>query len=825
MKKNKETSRNREAVLQMPLSCVTDHAHPYRLMVRFQGRPPSNTVNVSLSLRREGHPDRVISRTARLDIRSAAADPPPDISITVDTAPLAEGRYTGRLDVQAGRMKHSWQVSFHRLASPRPPQFPFGIYALPATEDIRKLESMLEEIRSARFNLICQHLAGVREKDVPVLDAAAIRGILFCPSHNLRMKPAPQQLRAVLVCGGTERETEAACLNRPQVRELAADDLSRAMKEYAAHAGFSGLAYYGDDLFLPAVYEDGRAWIACRCAFCRRQFATLHGVEPPADTAERRGVIPASDPWLVWMRHRCEKTYGDFVRNVERAAKTVAPAVRMGLCHGWPDNPFSSIVTGIYGPLTQLESSVSSYAYPFLRSPSCDFICHYEIARMNNRNKDVWMLGLFGADATMAPPWHITQNYWNMLAAGYKFIAFFSWWDYERAMEKNDPEESRRALNALEAIRRCGLHKDWILPAAMHWEDENAQCAMLYSFTTESSDVWPRHRGNTHSREVCRLYRAALKRHLPMKIICEEEIRAGILRNFSVLCLHDVRALPDDIVALIQQWVERGGLLFTDSDPLYMDPWHPSGRIYFRGAIPASPETMVEIMRDRFPPSVTVSSADVIARVFVAGETRYVVLVNNYADRYFGFDYSYDSTARNHALAALCRSEPVSASVAFSGPEYYVYDAAAGQLLGTTSQTLAFDFEPAWGKALALIPSREAVLRVRGLDHVHAGATVSYAVEMTERSGRILRGAFAVRAAVSTPSGRESPCSAWFGLRNGVGEFLLPIGVNDETGSWKIRFEGGFPRSAVELTLAVHEPAAEPRILAVSAAPPQDSRP
>ncbi len=60
-----------------------------------------------------------------------------------------------------------------------------------------------------------------------------------------------------------------------------------------------------------------------------------------------------------------------------------------------------------------------------------------------------------------------------------------------------------------------------------------------------------------------------------------------------------------------------------------------------------------------------------------------------------------------------------------------------------------------------------------------------------------------IQAQVQSPAGRVSPYSGYFAITDGVGEFVLPLGVNVETGRWQVQFTGGFPRTTVELDLNV----------------------
>lgn len=764
------------------------------------------TLGCTLHRAEPGLDGTVIEEAVEVPLHADAGGEPGRVQARIDAAGLAEGEYTGELALNVGEERRSWPIAFFRVPEPVPPEFPFGLYAVPGKT--AQQDEVLKKLKAAGINLICEHMYGL-EGHRGVLDRCARFGLRFRPSMRFwdaGHKKWPEDSLAVLSDGSQARRLP--CLNSPALRKSAATNVAGRLREYAEHPAFSGTVYFGDDLFLDAQFKEGRAFISCYCERCKADYKRATGQEPPITTEQKLGVVAEDDPWLRWMQYRCRQNYAGFIRAIEAVKDEVAPGTKIGLCHGWPDNPFTSVATGLYAPRTQPTDVVSSYCYPFLRSPASDFIGHHEIAKMGNREKEVWMLGLFAADNTVAPTWQVYQNYWNMLAAGYKSMAFFSWWDYAKIMERDDEKQKERAAIALDALTRCGDHKDWILPCALNWDTPEAPNAVLYSFTTEAFDITPVNYGHRHLKEVFRLYRLALAKQLPLKIISEEEVRNGMLDQFEAVCLHDVRALPGDVKVVIQKYADKGKTVLLDNDLLYTDGWHPQVRVQIKGALEASPETMIAMLSDRTQRPLEVSNPDVTIRHFVSGDADYFVFVNNYADRYCGMGYSYGDPEENYRRAALVRDEPVEAEVRLNAKGRYLFDLSTGQPAGRTDAPLKLQLEPSWGRVLVSLPTSTAQLRVDAPRSARQGETVSCELEMLDANGRRLPGAFTVKATVETPSGRRSRYSTFLGIRDGIGRFALPLGVNDETGTWKLTFEGGFPRQSLKLDLEVKDAAA-----------------
>lgn len=797
-----------DVTLTCPPSDLVGRDGCYAVKIAFARPPNKETGTIRLKLKRctPGLEAEAIEGALVVTARNRK---PRELEVRVDAADLADGEYAGELTFEAGDSKRSWPVSFFRMPDYRKPGIPFGIYAVPYPGDQPGMDATLALIRKTGLDLLCMHMNGIKQ-DRAFLDRAARFGLSFCPSSNMNHRDDastiewPDALKIKFAPGAPSVEKAPACFNQPEVRRQAADSFAGMLRQYKAHPAFSGLVYYGDDLFMHPQNTMGKAWISCYCPRCREDFKKRFGFEPPFTTEARHTVVPANDQWLAWMQYRCRDVYGGFIEALMASKNAVDPAIQLGLCHGWPDNPFTSVATGIYTPLSQKATDVvSSYCYPFLRAPASDFICHYEFGKMNNRDKDVWMLGLFLSDGILTPDWEITQNYWNMLAAGYKFIAFFSWWNYTGDMNNPSEERRRQTSHALDLLARCGAHKDWILPAARHWQDTPARTAALYSFTTEACDIEPHNRNHRHMKELCRLYRNALAKQVQMNLLCEEEICAGILDRYDALCLHDVRALADDVHARIQAFANKGKLVLVDPDYLYADGWHPNMQVSVRGAIELTSESMAQVLADRFPASFQVSNPDVTTRRFTSGVGEYYVFVNNFPDRYHGMTYWYGEKQENYKRAALVRSEPAEASVTFKGKRRFLFDMTNGKRIGNTAKPMELKLEPAWGRVIMALPVASVRLEIDGPASITQGQEAHFKLRAVDGKGKTIDAAFAARVTIHSPSGRPSRLNGYIDLKAGKTDFVLPTGCNEEPGDWRLVFEGGSPRRTVNRKLRI----------------------
>ena len=775
-----------------PASELATTAHPY--IVTLDNLDGIRT-EVGVELLRIDEPvSTPLRETLVLEAGAMCAD------LVIDAARLGEGEYAGVLTVTAGTHTEQTSFRFYRLPEPIDTEFPFGIYAVPFPKETSEIEAVLDAVKATGINVICQHMSGMGA-DGPALDLAARRGIRFMPSDNLGGAGVAREeaLLDRLNVPDPPEEKRWLCFNRPEVRAGAADAFARHLAEFRAHPGFSGLVYYGDDLFMRIRHRGDQVHLSCYCDHCRADFAARTGQEPPLTTPLREGTVPTDDIWLQWMRYRCGDVFGGFIKQIDDARARVDPSVQMGMIHGFPQQPFSYIGTGIYSPLSMPTPAISSYAYPYMRSPRADLICHYEIGKMGNRDKDVWMLGAFNSNCTLYPAWQVYQNYWNMLAAGYKFIGFFSWWDIAHAITRGEHE---RVQDELDALTRCGQHKDWVLPIAKHWEVPPAPFALLYSFTTEAFDLAPTNRGYIHTERVLACHRDALRQQVPLEIICEEEIVDGILDRYQAVCLCDARALPDTVHRALEAYIINGGTVLQESDLHSYYFGYP--KLIIHGAREMSAESMIAVLRDRVQPSAAVTGEHITARRFTAGTVDYHVFVNSFTDRYWGTHFRYDSPEANYDSIAVVRDEPAAGIVRFADGGRWLFDLATGEAMGSTNALLTLELEPSWGCALAALPCRSAVVTVHGDTQVRQGTCAHLRLEMRNEHDRCIAGAFSVRVALTSPSGQPYHWGGFLSIADGRRDIALPIGVNDEIGDWLLTIEGGFPRVTITRVIRVN---------------------
>ena len=789
--------------IKLPSSDVVDSRTPYRLELSLDETVAGAAAEVLVEIQSR---DSVTATRepvrGELKMPPSATQGPGKMNVLLDASSLADGEYAGKVILRSGARTVEKAIAFFRMAENSPDHRVLGIYAMDIPA-LPALDASLGKLHEMGITVLAPHAFGLQGGNLRLMDRAARFGMRVQPALHLWRKDDRHGPEADFSIDGAGETHKAGCRNRPGTRKRLAEIMGSFLREHLQHPTFSGTIYTGDDCFLPGSFSEGKADVSCYCDYCLKDFREATDLVAPKAATATGAIVGTGDPWLRWMRYRCETNYGGFVKALEAMKDSIDPGVRIGLAHGAPDNPFVTVSTGLYGPLTQQTDVVSSYCYPFLRSPVSDLICHYEIGRMGNREKPVWMLGIFSADNTVVPGWQVRLNYWNMLAAGYQRMALFSWYQFWPRYSDKNYRGRARLVQGVEALSRCGAHKDWILPAAQHWARSRAPFAMLYSFTTEAYDVSPEHRGNLHSKRICEFYRLALRYQLPLDVICEEEIREGILGDYEAVCLHDVRRMPNDVHRVMSKYAKMGERVLVDPDYRYTDAWHPNEVVQIEGALAMAPETMVAVLSDRMDRPVTVSGTDIIVRRFESSDLEYYVFVNAYTDRYSGMYYSYRDAAANHEKAALVRDEPASAEVRFAAGGRWLFDMYTGEPVGKTDAPLTLSLEPSWGRVLVALPNPRAELKGTVPQSAKQGDTVACELEMLDAEGKRLKGAFVAKVTVKSPSGQISRCSDYVGLHDGLGEFRLPLGVNAEVGKWEVVVEGGFPRRAARHTVAV----------------------
>ena len=272
----------------------------------------------------------------------------------------------------------------------------------------------------------------------------------------------------------------------------------------------------------------------------------------------------------------------------------------------------------------------------------------------------------------------------------------------------------------------------------------------------------------------------------------QEAIRGGILEQIDALCLYDVRALPDDVNKLLEDWAAKGGKLYV----------HNEGSLKPKGSVSMSMETMIAVIGDNTPRPLF-DNRDITVRELASGDARYYVFINNYTDRYWGLVHHYGKPGNNYRDLELVRNKPASTTVTFPEKDRWLFDMSTGEALGSTNDAFGLDLEPSWGRAIIALPVKAAKLNIAGPDAVKQGETATWAVKVLGSKDEPVPGAFTVKATIITPSGRTSRYSCPLGIQNGAGELRLPIGANDEPGTWRLTFEGGFPRTKVTRKLKV----------------------
>ncbi|MDD2708658.1 MAG: glutamine amidotransferase [Verrucomicrobiae bacterium] len=290
-------------------------------------------------------------------------------------------------------------------------------------------------------------------------------------------------------------------------------------------------------------------------------------------------------------------------------------------------------------------------------------------------------------------------------------------------------------------------------------------------------------------------------------MIFEEQIVEDTLGNYNLLFIPTARYIPDNVMARIKSWVEKGGLLIVVEGAATHNEFQEevktlSSILTAGGGISACGKGKTLLLTEQnadllagfagqVETLVAKSSTDgVTVRLFDAGNrnAHYLCMANHNR-------YAVKSTIQTGLSRKTC----------------FVYDLVTREELKIAGNSkgmleIPVELDELWGKAIAILPSKPAKLKISisGKECV-LGGKLDYQLELFDQAGRRLAVNLPVDIEIIGPDGRKNnDYSAMHVIKEGVFKKQLVFADNDLPGKWIFRAKAGLLEGAFEAAFNVN---------------------
>jgi len=701
----------------------------------------------------------------------------PLLKVALTTAHLLPGQY--RLVASAGIDRREKTIE---IVPRRPPMYPFGVYGY-ASSSKSPPEHHWRALRDLAANgttVVGGYSNWMPRATLDALLEEVLRlGMTYVTKISLYFNWGGGEERAVCADGAHPKAygKEIWCLGNPRTRAVARDGVKAQLELVRHHPAFSGRAYFGDDVLM---FTHGGS-LSCYCDVCREGFKKLTGLEPPKRTAEElakvRGIIPDDDPWLRWMRYRCEQVMAGYQRAIIEGKNELAPEVLMGPMHGriWQIN---------YGFTPESELSVtdlaSFYHYPYAgwhrdRHPS-EQLFYCELARLGGRQKEVWVTPQAFDDT--GRPYGVSAAYvrnqaWYLLAGAARGITYFTF-----SMEA--PQCLGGNREALAAYRRMAALCRRIGPLLSRWERQPSRVALLVSFATNAYDVMePHDETDRHLIRAQHAYLTLLRAGIHPEVVTEDAIRRGELSRYGVLLLVDCRVLSRSAAEGIAAFARAGGhVLVDDLSSVAIEGAREIGgnlsagyapRKEDRAAIAGATELArrLDLLKLSGDEPMGLSGSDEVIAV-----PMHCVASRPPTGRQPGHLVLINTDLNNQRTVKVAR------------PDGYLYDLNKSRMLSARGEAASITLAPGDGAILAICPESIASVGAILPSAAVRGERFSLRVELNDSKGKALAAPCVVNLDVFRSDGSRHDVSGSYLVRGGRMELEVPVGRNAPCGTW-----------------------------------------
>jgi len=528
------------------------------------------------------------------------------------------------------------------------------------------------------------------------------------------------------------------------------------------------------------------------CPYCRGVFEAKYGAPVPKSPAESEQL------WRRWMDYKQEQ-FPTLMRYVGEHVKRIAD-VMMSSQHGganfWPQD-------GGYPPVGMREFDVSAGHWYFLASAYGQHSLLYtalgdDFAEMVPHKMAYWpfMWPRLGYEA-------MRHELYICLLRECEGCGYFTPPSrYEGVWEqvvKNDHPRLKKFGNLFLNLDR----------------NRDAEVAILYSYDQHQNDCYVEP-GVSWVKPVRRYldavsaaYYACLRAHVPVSLVCDDQIRRGALDRRTVLLMPKIRRLDEDVRRAVQRWIDRGGVAFVDTSAtmqfrgarkIDVDFDLLFRRLFQEGEFAQTPKPissadvimpMVGPVRAALEPHVKLTADSPSPWLILASPSPWLILAEQFngEGRYvFALNDKFEGLQRNgrneRALFA-----PIDTTMTIAGAGRVVYDVFEGRpaTVAKTDAGLRVPVKLGGGdlKLLAVLPRTIGGVEVTAEPPARWGDRAYYSVRVLDQAGGLLR--TAVPLEITVYDGADKPRSkVWRATTLGTFDGEIQVACNEARGTWRV---------------------------------------
>ena len=326
-------------------------------------------------------------------------------------------------------------------------------------------------------------------------------------------------------------------------------------------------------------------------------------------------------------------------------------------------------------------------------------------------------------------------------------------------------------------------------PTLMQVPARQSDVAMLQSFASEMfarRGTW-----GWNATWIGEMWLIANYAGLQPEIVFDETIQEEGLGNYRVLLMPDSDVLTESVVAAIQAFQDRGGIVIGDEntcpaitpDILVETHNRPRNAEEARRLNVEKALALREQLDPHYERLVDVSTPDVIPYVRSYGDADYVFALND--RREFGLYVGQHELVMENGL-------PTDATLTL-GRDGHVYDLVAGREVRTGNadgaMSIDWHFGPAEGRVFMVTERPIDAVRVTAPQQATAGGSVTIAAAVLADNGNPIDAIVPVRVDIIDPNGQSAEFSGYYGAVDGAVEITCDLAPNDVPGVWRVRVE------------------------------------